>query len=193
MASRRELIGSEGHWLIEVNVGGRVLRFATAPLEIATETGGTLVYREGLSDFSQGTSSEGSTDFSMAVSIISDEAWSSIVGQFATLERAPARVRRWFDGQTIERARVVIEGFVSGFAYGEQDEPVQFSVVRRIRTFSRLIPSPGMVVDETTWPVRGGFFTDEKILGVAYPVIFGTPGNLAGAIQPATERLLVEW
>lgn len=193
MTTRRELFEAEGFWLLDIEAGGQVLRFSTEPLEILDESGATLVYREGLQDLTAGRSSDGSTDFSVPVSIVSAEAWDALVGGFVQIERARATIRRWFDGFTFERAQPLIDGFVSGFSYGEVDESVNFSVVRRIRNFSRLIPSPGMVVDEDTWPVRGGFETDERVLGVTYPIVFGTPGNIDGTIVAATPALLVEW
>jgi len=192
VTSRLELLQAEGFWLLEVQAGGQVLRFSSEPITVLTQQGAELVYREGLQPLTSGRSSDGSTDFSVPVSVLGTEAWDVLVGSFVQIERARATIYRWHEGQTIERATVLVDGFVSGFSYGEIDEPVQFAVVRRLRSFSRLIPSPGMVVDESTWPVRGGFEVDEKILGVTYPMVFGSPGNVDGEIVAATPALLVE-
>lgn len=197
MPSRRELFDTAGHWLIDLYLGGRVLRFATAPLEVLTEDGAAHQYREGLADFTHGESAGGSADLSISVSLDVGESWAELAARFLIMERSRAVIRRFYEGQTLEGARVLLDGFVSGFGYGEQDEPVTFAVARRVWNHSRMMPLPGMVVDETTWPVRAGFETDAKILGTWYPMIWGTPGMITSAdgvqVLPATEAILVEW
>ena len=195
--SRKQLFSAAGHWLIDLHLGGRVLRFATAPLEVVTDGGGVIQYREGLADFSHGESSAGSADLSISVSIDAGEAWADLSARFLILERSRAVIRRYHDGQTLERARVLLDGFVSGFGYGEQNEPIAFAVARRVWTHSRLMPLASMVVDATTWPVRAGFESDAKIAGSFYPMVWGTPGRVVNVdgvqVLPATEALLVEW
>lgn len=193
MPTRGQLTDTVGHWLLDLHLGGRVLRFATAPVYVPTDAGPEVQYREGLADFDQGQSSEGSADFAVPQSLDVGDAWAEFSARFLIMERSRAVIRRWYEGQTLEEARVLIDGFVSGFGYGEPDEPVSFTVARLVWNHSRMMPTAGMVVDETTWPVRAGFETDEKILGSWYPMIFGRPGNIGGDIVPATEGLLVEW
>lgn len=193
MLNRRQLYDTAGHWLIDLYLGGRVLRFATAPLDVPTDAGGVIRYREGLRDFQSGRSSEGAPGFSVSVELDVSEQWAELAARFVIMERSRAVLRRFYEGQTLEAARVLVDGFVSGFAYGEPDEAVSFAVVREVWNHSRKMPTAGMVVDETTWPVRAGFETDEKIIGTWYPMVWGTPGNIGGTIVPATEGLLVEW
>ena len=193
MVTRRQLLQDAGRWLIDVEVGGRLLRFGTARAEITKANGDVVLYKEGLADFTQAISTDGATDFSVPLTIDAGEDWEAFVANYVVVERAPATLRRWHEGQLLEEARVVATGFVDGFRYREQDEPVGFNLRRRIRAFSRDLPSPGMVVDEITWPVRAGTETDERILGAPYPIIFGFPGLLAdGSVVAATEALLVE-
>ncbi len=191
---RLELLGAEIVWLLDLEIAGQVFRFATEDAEVASESGDTLIYVEGLADPGTGRSFDGTAEIAIPIEINSDDAWATIVAQFGLIERTPGTLRQWVEGITLEAAEVVLTGHVSGFTYNEPNDPVSFSLVRRERETSRLIPSSGMVIDDTTWPVRGGFDTDEKILGVRYPMIFGTPGNLGGGvIVAATEAMMVEF
>lgn len=191
---RSDILGKRGHWLLDFELNGRPFRFATAPLLIARDDGSELFYQEGLQDFSHSLTGEGSTDFTIPIELDASENWEVLVANFVTLERAPAIVRRYFEGQILEEARVVVRGQLQGFAYGERLERVTFNVVRRIRTRGRMFPTPGMVVDEDTWPVRALWNVPETILGAFYPIIVGAPGTTAGVTggNPATDGLMVE-
>lgn len=192
LRSTTDLLGAEVVHLLEVEVGGQVMRFATEAVEIETAAGDTLVYLEGLGELELGTSFDGSSDAAIEVELDSDVAWSTVIAQHVRVERAPATIRRWVDG-VLEDAEVLLTGRVAGLNYGEQGEPVSFAVVRQLRSSSREIPPIGATIDSTTWPSRAGTYeTDEKVLGVPYPVVFGTPGNIGGEIVPATEAMLVE-
>ncbi len=197
MVTRRELLGKQGEWIVELFVGGVQFRFGTVPVEITTGSGDSVKFAEGLDELTQGLSSEGSPDFSIALSVDAGEDWTKIIGRHNVIERSPAILRRVFTDQTLPEARIVIEGTIEGFAYGEINERIQFNIVRRSRTQSRMLPSPGMVADETTWPVNVGKILDESIVGAFYPIIIGSPGipeipNVAINSLAATEALLVE-
>jgi hypothetical protein len=192
MPTRLNILGTRAEWLIDVHVGGEVLRFATRPAEITDARGRTYLYREGLDDLGTGYSTGGSVDLSIGVEIAASSAWASFVGAFATLERSRCVIRRWWPGQLLDAARVILDGELRGFSYGDEGEPVSFAVVRSVRTQSRLLPSSGMVVDGTTWPVRGGWAVDDSVRGQYYPVIIGCPGGGGTSALPATPGLLVE-
>ena len=102
MPSRRELFDTAGHWLIDLYLGGRVLRFATAPLEVLTEDGAAHQYREGLADFTHGESAGGSADLSISVSLDVGESWAELAARFLIMERSRAVIRRFYEGQTLE-------------------------------------------------------------------------------------------
>ncbi len=192
---RLDLLGKRAHWLLDIDVNGSPFRFATAPLEILRADGVTLVYREGLDDIRHSLTAEGSTDFSIPITLDNSEAWRDLIANYAQLERAAAVIYRWFDGQTFEQARKVLDGTVQGFAYGEQLEPVSFDVVRQIRTRGRKFPTPAMVADEVTWPVRVGLVLAANVIGAFYPIVIGAPGTVANVTdgRPATDGLLVEF
>jgi hypothetical protein len=191
MATRSQLLGLRGEWLLDLVVAGQVYRFGTTPAEVEDIDGITYTYVEGLQDLSQSVGSSGTPDSSVDIEIDASTAWADFVGNFATIERSRCTIRRWFPGQTLEAARVVLEGELQGFSYGEENEPISFSVVRSIRRQSRLLPTAGMVVDSETWPVRGAWVIDERVRGTYYPIVIGAPG--AGSTpSPATEALIVE-
>ncbi|MEM6931862.1 MAG: hypothetical protein AAF602_33325, partial [Myxococcota bacterium] len=193
MLTRREALGAVGEWLLDLEVSGQVFRFATVPLEVLDFQGDTVVYAEGLGELETGFSSLASTEASVDIALDAPESWAELVARLRALERSPATLRRWFPTQTIEQARVVLRGEVTGVTYGEQLEPFGFTLQRSVRRQSRAVPTPGMVVDDTTWPVRSGWVVDEKIIGRSYPVIIGFPGlNPSGAPYPASPGLLVE-
>lgn len=192
MTTRRSLFGKDGEWILEIFVAGSPFRFGTVPV-IVESAAGDVKFFEGLNEIEQSVSSEGSADFTIPVTIDAGDNWAKVIARHAVIERAPAILRRLFDGQTLEQARTVIEGAVEGFGYGEPNERIKFSIVRRARTQSRMLPTPAMVVDGTTWPVTGGHTVDENIVGAFYPIIIGAPGTRPGGSPlAATEGLLVE-
>lgn len=192
---RRQLQGKTGHWLLTLVISGTPYRFATATLDIEARDGITDRYNEGLPDIEHRLTSEGSTEFTIPITLQAGVAWRSLVANFASIERAPATIHRWFEGQTLPEARLVLDGQLEGFAYGEELEPVTFSVVRRIRTRSVALPTPNMVADATTFPVRVGLGLPETSLGLYYPIIIGAPGTTAGVTNgnPATDGIMVEF
>jgi hypothetical protein len=192
MTGRAELLGKRGEWLLDVVVDGRTFRFSTSPVEVITADGDVLSYRDGLRDLEESVALDGSADLAVAVTIDASDAWDELVAAFAGIERSPATLRRWFDGQLFEQARVHLDGQVDGFAYGDRLEPVSFQVLRRARVQSRRLPTPAMVVDDATWPVRPGYSIDTRRRGAYYPIVIGAPGTGSGSPAPATEGLFVE-
>lgn len=192
MSSRTDLLGLEGEWLLLLTVSGQTFRFATIPVEVE-DRGRVLRFDEGLGDLQQGVSGDGSPTSSISVEVIAGEAWAAIVANFATFERSTAELRRWFPGQTLTQTRLILSGLTQGLAYGEPDQAVSFSITRDIRTQSRTLPSAGMVVDESTWPVRAApWAPDESILGAPYPIVIGYPGATSGGATYVYEGLLFE-
>lgn len=188
MTARSELLGKRGEWLLDLEANGRQFRFATAPVQVVRDDGVVLQYREGLNDLEESFALDGSADIAISVTIDASDPWDELVGAFLSFERSPATLRRWFEGQSFERARVLIDGRVNGFTYGDRLEPVSFAVLRQVDTDSRRLPTPGMVVDLTTWPTA-----DDRVIGAHYPVVIGSPGTgAAGAPSPASEGLYAE-
>ena len=191
---RAEITGRRGYWLLDLDLGGRVLRFSTLPLTVARSDGQELSYAEGLSELTVSAVSVDGQEISAAVDIAGDVNWSTLVSQGVTLSRRAATLRRWYEGQVFERARVIVDGLTFDPVYGAADEPFSVTISqRRVATAGKL-PASAAAVSADTWPVTGGYTRNEAIGDAAYPLIIGYPGiteSAAGAL-PATPALLAE-
>jgi hypothetical protein len=122
-------------------------------------------------------------------------SWARLVAEGIDLEERPAVLRRWFEGQLLEEARIWLRGRTKGAEYGGEDTPtshLSISIERR-PTKGNTIPGPQERVDSTTWPVTAGTTIDEAILGASYPLILGAPGHSpTGIPDPAVPALYVE-
>lgn len=195
-------------WIVEVLVYGRPERFATERLEIPTEDGDVVVCREGLEDFPLTLGGGDVAELAAAISIAADDlegvagplseigGWAGLYAAGYDLERQPARLYRWKPGQTWEARRVILRGVVEELAIGGPLEPLEFTLARSPARESRAMIPADAKVDDTTWPVRPAFTTDENIVGAWYPLVIGYPGGrLAGLTvleRPRSPGLLVE-
>lgn len=185
--------GHEGPvWLLDLDVGGRVYRVADLPVEV----GGQL-YEGGLTPLS--VSESGDLLDSLGLELDVGEDWAALVVSGVVLERARAVVRRWWPGQDLDRAEVVISGWVDEPEWGSRDEPLTITVTRDERG-SGLLLEPGGVADETTWPPGhlqsvGDHQLSPSAEGQIYPMIIGCPGLVRATVglvtTPASPGLLV--
>lgn len=194
--SRDQMLGRTSHFLLDFDVGGRVYRFGTAALEIASDTGEIYRYAEGLRSLSVSAMGQGGAEASMGVQILSEDDWSALEAQFITLDRRRTTLRRYFEGQQLQQAEVLLTGFSHSVEYGAASDPLTMSITRRMKPQSQLLPSPQMRVDAVTWPdglyFHSSYSRDPKLDGSAYPVIVGRPGQLpAAAAAAAVPGLLV--
>ncbi len=182
-----EALGKRGVWLLDITVAGQLFRFSDIRADVATDDGDSLPYVGGLDPVSWSMASAG-LDASLGVTIRSDVDWAGMVGRGVAIERSKGVLRRWFPGQTLERARVILRGLVQRVEYGATHEPLTFSLATLPLEQSDTIPPSQALVSDETWPlVQAGF--DSKIAGAAYPIIIGQPGS--GAF-PATPGLMVD-
>ena len=190
---------TKGVWLLDIDLG-RTLRFAESPVDVTNRAGDVLHYSAGLGEFTLGTSigAEASIGFSIdAGEGVRREPlnWAILVAEGIDLEERPAVLRRWFEGQVLEEARVWLRGRTKNAEYSGEDVPAShlaISVERR-PTKGNTIPGPQERVDFTTWPVTAGTTIDDTILGASYPLILGAPGHSpTGVPDPAVPALYVE-
>ncbi len=182
-------------WLLELDVGGRVERFAERAIILQTADGTVVKYREGLSPIEMRTSSREVAELSSAIEISAEDiegiggplsisgGWAGLIAAGWQLERQPARLLRWKPGTALEQATVVIDGVVEEVEWGAQLEPLEFSLVRAPLRQSFEAVDTQAVIDDTTWPVRALYLLDDKVIGRFYPTIFGIPGSRA-TVQP---------
>ena len=169
--------GKRGIWLLDFNVGGRPFQFAEEKVVLLTEDGDEVTYLEGLGqlDLSVINGPVPSTD----VVISSDIDWPLLVAEGNVLDLGQATIRRWFEGQTLERARVQLRGEIESPAYDRVGADLTFTVTERPLRRSDPIIQPHARIDANTWPITATFTIDEKSGDSRpYPWIFGYPGEL---------------
>lgn len=186
-----ETLGAAAVWLLDLQFSGQTYRFATQAVEVVDDLGATFRYSLGLQDFDFDYSDTG-FDLTVGVEIDADTDWSALVASGVQLERAPAVLRRWFEGQSLDRARVVVRGITAEVEYGAKDESIELSVMSAPVEQSDTLPPTLHTVGPDTWPVDLIDF-DEKIEGAMYPIVIGFPGTIGDGIgAPAVPGLLVD-
>lgn len=160
-------------WLLEVEIAGRVYRFATEAVDVVDAAGAVWPYAAGLEDPSVALGvTYGTGDVSIAVSVDSDDDWAQIVADGHPLDQRPAALRRWEGGTVLEAARVVLRGFTADPRFGGAGEGLSLSIVRSPRSQSVEVPDAQAVVSTTTWPDAA-----DPAVGLPYAVVVGAPGG----------------
>ena len=172
-----------GIWLLDIEVGGHVYRYATEAVEVEDVQGREHVYLEGLSEPSVPFGSVlGVGDASVAVELVTEVDWALLVERGHALERCSATLRRWYPGRTLDRAKVVIRGLTEAPSHGAQGEALTLSIVRSMREQTASVPPPQAVVDATTWPVTALHAIPDNIIGATYTLVIGYPGDDGSAL-----------
>jgi len=187
--SRSDILGKQGHFLLDWTVDGRVYRFATADLDVTDKAGTTYHYRKGLRRPEVTPMALGGADASIGVQVQTGDDWADLASKDVQLDWQPAILRRWFVGQTLENARISLRGVSQGSTYGAALDPLEFSIQRLVRRRSWSYPSPQMKVDANTWSDTAGTGTytrDPKVEGMPYPIVVGYPGENGTATPSAS-------
>lgn len=163
------------HWLLDVALGGRVLRFAVEDVDVD----GTP-YAGGLEDL-EVTLGDGRPTVAVAVP---GAGVAQLVADGVDLSAATATLWLWEEGTAADRALVAASGRAVAPEYGADDEALTFSIERD--QVAEEVPPAAATLDETTWPISsyGGldYSADEQVLGTPYPIIIGRPGADAGIV-----------
>lgn len=196
------IIGRRLQFLIEFSIGGRVYRYADTPATVTKEDGSAVLFSTGLEleDVSF-VSGEEISPKSVKIKIASSQDWAYLDNEGYQFEYAEATIYRWAPGITLERSDILCRGQITGASWGDQNEPLEFTVQETPYDDAITIPSGDMAIDETTWPVNITpflFSVDEGVYGAFYPIVFGYPGYLdidtpITLKTPATPALLVEY
>lgn len=179
-------------WLLDLEVGGAIYRYATA----ATEIGGYR-YSPGLSALSMGsTRTLGSRTVDVTISAPVD--WSLIEARGIPLADRKVTIRLLHPGDVWEQSRIYLVGYTQGVEYGPLGEPLSFTASEEVERRAWMLPNDQAIVSDETWPVRGGYDIGDGAEGKAYPIPIGYPGDhpKAGALvdiaEPAYELPWVE-
>lgn len=183
----------KGVWLLDLEIAGELRKFATESQTVTTRDGRSLLYVAGLTEPAITRAQQGLAEASVSLEIVTADDWARIEADGHTLERGRGILRRWHEGQTLERAEVYLSGLLKGATYGEAQEPLSFQLARESKSESIELIDPQSIISEDTWPVRLGYAPEDNVIGASYPLIFGCPGhNPTGTPKPAVPALMVE-
>jgi len=171
------------HLLLEVVLGGRTLRIADAEIDVYdADADEWLHYTAGIDALTV----ERSFDFLATASDTPtvpveclfpvDVAAEDAAGHWLAL--SPASLALWTEGDDYALRRGLVGGYVLDPEFGEQGEPVAFSIGPTAAALGALVIPTTHRVDETTWPGSFPNLSEDNI-GVAYPRVYGSPGAIS--------------
>lgn len=181
-----DIPGRTCHWLLDLDVGGRTYHFSADAVDVATHSGEVLAYEPGLGAL-EVTRGEDPTTVAIVLATGGVD-WARLVSRGLDLATCTAILRRWYEGQVLEEARVIVAGRVTEPTYGSVHEPLEFSVERVGWDETATVPPPAAVIDTRTWPLAGQvdllgnpaeLAPDEAVIGAVYPWPFGRPAMAA--------------
>lgn len=172
-----------GHWLLDIDVGGAVYRFADTDVDV-DEGDITHEYAAGLEDL-EVTIGESPTTVAITLEpFAGGVSWAQLVSRGADLAAGTATLRRWHEGQDGREARVVATGRLVSPDYGTKDDPFEFSIDSSRWDSTETVPSSTSRIDQTTWPISldpagtgDPMEPDIAVLGAYYPRVYGCPGR----------------
>ena len=168
-----------GVWLLDMVVSGRVYRVASEALTVTDAAGRTYAYSDGLADLTVSQSDDPVS--TLAVTLDIGEDWALLVARGIPLVRCRCIVRRYWYGQTLEAALVVLSGLSESPQYGAQYEPLTLTIKRDPLEQSGHVLDPLALVDAVSWPtghLHAGYGYVPSAEGQYYPLIIGYPGHI---------------
>jgi len=173
-------------WIVSFDFGGRTWRVSQAPLSIeSTEAGRWLSVSAGLDTAEaqlaapwMGTAPE-SRSVSLEMSIPELDV-GVLLARGYELDGAPVEVTLWREGDQWEDRLQILRGQITGYEWGARGEMLAIEAEEAVELDRALLPPPGAVVSEQTWPGA-----PEDALGSAYPWILGAPGSDGTPASPA--------
>lgn len=168
-------------FLVDLELGGVVYRFATDSQDIGTD-GGSVFYDGTLSDVNFSSSLQfASPDFEMpsaGVTVTFKIDLAKRIAQGLDFGAAKGTLSLWLPGTDLDDRQVIIDGRIDAPSYGAIGEPVSFNIEADFLRNSQIVPSALQVIDKATWPN-----SEDNAEGAVYPIIIGAPGrqNFAGS------------
>ena len=216
--SRDELEGGKLIWLLELELRGKVYRFSTDVIEVAsgdtTHGPSSYHYKAGL-EFLEYEDVVGimeadasSREVSVSVQFQSgqQEGWTSLTDTGRDVGQARGELSLILDGMNWKQRHVIVQGFLDGMSYGSKNEPVEFTLTQSDHLDPAKFPPTGLIVNHVTFkngvgPVSGHTLApDDSARNQFYPWCFGSPGKHPprswwgqnAGVFDATPGLLVE-
>lgn len=160
------------HWLLEVTIGGRVLRVADERLTALGK-----VYQLGLDDLEVTIAGDLAPTMAITLSPSVGVDWAELVATTGDLGGGTGTLYRWTEGDSTRRQ--VLTGVVLDPEFGSLDEPLTFTLARPPWLEAATVPEPAHVVSPTTWPIATNDAESASDLGATYPLVIGTPSRAA--------------
>jgi len=180
---RRDFQGEPLEWLLDLEVGGEILRLAQRPLDAPTGVGGALAaYAKGLAfsgevpdavDPFSDTPSGSSVDLTLHI----QHSIPAAVEQGFDLSAARGKLWQW--SPTTGAVLLVVSGVLRGVEYRLPEDPLTCSLEELEEDDSGRFPPADARVTDGSWPNAA-----EKALSEYYPWILGSPGRLSSWVTP---------
>lgn len=181
--------GLSGVWLLDLDVGGRVERYATEEVVVTSSTGETFRYRGGLTPLVRSLGAgQDQQGFEVDDSVTD---WGELEARGESIEWARATLRWWYrtpaarlggtaDGQLLEQALLVMSGVVVSPEYGSPSAPTRLvaTIDQRAAVRAQTYPDIDAVIDDVTWQNENGIrVVGANAVGTYYPTVIGYPGS----------------
>lgn len=189
--------GEGAYWLLDLDFQGRTYHITDAP-------GGAVIdgktYEPGLQTFEHVDSGDLQA---ITVEIDIGEDWAGLVAEGFPLDWATGTIRRWWHGQTLAEAEVVLSGVAMDPEYGAADEPLTLTIEPETAREGTML-DPLAVADQTAWPeqeveIHGAphmASIPDRSIGRTYPLVIGIPGQPEpgrGRAYPAVPVVLARY
>jgi len=169
-------------WLLEINVAGRIWRWASDPITVTHEREGkTYTYQTGIEpEFAEQFEllSESATLQAIPFELFWPESAAELSSRGFDFSAGTGELSLIFDGEDYETRRVLAKGSIDAPEIGYDDEPVNFSVKDNGYQDLGNMLSPTALVGPLTFNVS---ITDPASQGRYYPLILGSPGKITNA------------
>jgi hypothetical protein len=171
--------GASGEWLLLITYAGMELLLGEQAREIETAAGELLLVQPGLPEIEITEAirlpGDTSTALSLSLSLVLPVSVAELTAAGLPLSTGRASLARWIPGTTWEQRRIVLDGRLRDPEYGEDGEPVAFTVEEQPWQVSARLPARTQRVDGTTW-ADSILQLQEAHLGAVYPIVIGRPG-----------------
>jgi len=151
------LAGRRCYWLLDLVWAGMTIRLSTDDVDVTeAATGETWRYTAALDELrltdALGELGEEETPQTLPVEAVLPVDVPNLVAQGHDLATATVTLSRWVEGTDYAARRVVLTGGVREPEWGENGEPIAFSIEELPWQDRTVIPAPLARVDGSTWP-----------------------------------------
>lgn len=188
------LIGTGSEWLLILAYAGQEYLLGEQEREVLIDN--NLFHIHGCLpqiEFTEGIRLPGdtSTTNSLSLSLVLPLDVSAFAMSIP-LSTARASLCRWVPMQDWTQRRVVLEGRIRDPEYGEEGEPISFTLEELPWQNSVRLPARTQKVDGSTWP-NSITTLQEQNAGAVYPLVFGRPGARSDGSQASATPARWVW